>query len=158
MMRSWMGAVIFVLVCQSAGAVGALTTETGSSSWYAALEKPDFNPPGWVFGPVWTLLYTLMGIAAWRVFRRGIGVRNVKAALSLFAVQLILNAVWSPVFFGAQRMDIALGIIAALWAVLIATTVLFFRLNRPAGWMLVPYILWVTFATVLNASLLSLNG
>lgn len=157
-MRGWIGVVVFVLVCQSAGAIGALTTQTGASSWYAALEKPSFNPPGWVFGPVWTLLYTLMGIAAWRVWRKGVDTPGVRTALILFAVQLVLNAVWSPVFFGAERIDIALAIIAALWAVLIATTVLFFRIDRPAGWMLVPYILWVTFATVLNASILSLNG
>lgn len=156
-MRSWIGAVVFVLVCQSAGVIGALTTQTGDSSWYMTLDKPSFNPPGWVFGPVWTLLYALMGIAAWRVFRLPRGTPGRTAGLVLFAVQLLLNAIWSPVFFGAERIDLALGIIAALWAVLMATTVLFFKADRPAGWMLVPYILWVSFATVLNASLLSLN-
>ena len=157
-LRTWIGAVVAVLVCQSAGVIGALTTQTGLSTWYTGLEKPSFNPPGWVFGPVWTLLYTLMGIAVWRVWRRGPGVPGVRAGVVLFAVQLLLNAAWSPVFFGAERIDIALGIIAALWAVLVATTVVFFKVDRPAGWMLVPYILWVSFATVLNASLLSLNG
>lgn len=157
-MRTWIGAVVFVLVCQSAGVLGALTTETGNSPWYTTLEKPSFQPPGWVFGPVWTLLYTLMGIAAWRVWRRGMDTPGVRLGVSLFAVQLLLNAIWSPVFFGAHEIVWALGILAALWAVLVATTVVFFRVDRPAGWMLVPYVLWVSFATVLNASIVSLNA
>lgn len=158
MMRSWLGAVVFVVICNAAGVIGALTTQTGDSTWYAQLEKPSFNPPGWVFGPVWTLLYTLMGIAVWRVWRRGRATPGVTPAVILFAVQLVLNAIWSPVFFGAERIDLALGVIGALWAVIVGTLVAFARVDRPAAWMLVPYLLWVSFATVLNASLLNLNG
>lgn len=157
-MRTWIGAVVFVIVCQAAGVLGVLTTETGGSPWYEALEKPSFQPPGWVFGPVWTLLYALMGIAAWRVWRHGTSTPGVRPGLTLFGIQLGLNAIWSPVFFGAHEITWALAILAALWAVLVATTVVFFRVDRPAGWMLVPYLAWVSFATLLNASIVSLNG
>ena len=157
-MRTWIGAVVFVLVCYAAALPNAFTTPPGESPWYAALEKPAFQPPGWLFGPVWTLLYILMGIAAWRVWRLGTDKPGVRLGLTLFAVQLLLNAAWSPVFFGAHEIVWALAILAALWAVLVATTVVFFRVDRPAGWMLVPYVLWVSFASVLNASIVSLNA
>lgn len=157
-MRAWPGALLFILVCQGAGIVGALSTQTATSAWYATLELPSFQPPGWLFGPVWTLLYTLMGLAAWRVWCHGVAKPGVRSALVLFGVQLLLNASWSPVFFGAHRIDWALAIIAALWAVLVATIVAFWRVDRPAAWMLVPYLAWVSFATALNATILSLNG
>ena len=156
-MRQWWGAIPFVLVCELAGAVGALTTSTGSSSWYQELVKPAFQPPSWVFGPMWTLLYALMGIAAWRIWRLGMSKRSVRRALALFVVQLLLNAAWSPVFFGAHEIGIALGILAALWLVLLWTLLAFWRLDRPAAWLLVPYQAWATFALVLNAAILHLN-
>lgn len=157
MKRAWPGLVVFILVCHGAGVIGALTTETGSSTWYQSLAKPTFQPPGWVFGPVWLTLYTLMGIAAWRVYRLGGEKPGVRAALVLFAVQLALNAAWSPVFFGAHGIEIAAVILVALWVAVLATTIAFLRLDRPAGWMLVPYVAWVTFAAVLNIAIVTLN-
>ena len=157
-MSAWWGWIPFVLVCELVGVVGALTTDTGTSPWYRTLAKPAFQPPGWVFGPVWTLLYALMGVAAWRVWRLGPDTPGVRLALALFAAQLVLNAVWSPVFFGAHRIGLALVILAALWLVLVPTTFAFFRLDRPAGGLLLPYLAWVSFAVVLNASIWRLNG
>ncbi len=156
-MRSWPGALLFIVTCHLAGVIGALTTETGSSSWYQELAKPPFQPPGWVFGPVWLTLYTLMGIAAWRIYRKGTETPGVRRALTLFAIQLVLNAVWSPVFFGAHQIVAAAVILVSLWLVLVATILAFLRLDRPAGWMLVPYLLWVSFASVLNIAIAVLN-
>lgn len=156
-MNTWRGALIFVVVCQLVGVLGALTTETGASAWYQTLAKPDFQPPGWVFGPVWTLLYALMGIAAWRIWCRRSASPQARAALILFAVQLGLNAIWSPVFFGAHAIELALVILIALGIALTATVIAFRRVDRTASLLLLPYLAWVTFATVLNASIVSLN-
>ena len=156
-MRSWLAAAFFVLACELAGVLGALATQTGTSAWYQELAKPWFQPPPWVFGPVWTLLYALMGIAAWRVWRGGMEKPGVRWALGLFALQLGLNAAWSPVFFGAHEIGFALAILAALWLVLAATIRAFALLDRAAAWLLAPYLAWVTFALVLNAAILHLN-
>lgn len=117
--------------------------------WFDRLKKPSWNPPGWVFGPVWTALYLMMGYASSQV--------TSAAAFALYAVQLSLNALWSPVFFGLRRPDAALALIVALWGVLMATTVLFWRDDTLAGALLVPYLAWVTFAAVLNAEIVRLN-
>ena len=147
---------------------GVSTTFTLPSipTWYAALAKPSFNPPNQIFGPVWTLLYTLMAIAAWLVwrlpdvpFRRGgtgvLGIRRV--ALFWFGVQLALNFLWSFVFFGHHRIGLAMAEIVFLWVAVAGTMLLFFRLSRPAGWMFVPYLAWVSFAAVLNFAIWRLN-
>lgn len=150
-----------ILLCQGAGALGALTTETGAGSWYMALNKPPFNPPGWVFGPVWITLYTLMGIAAWRVWRAGARGQApssaVRGALIAFGIQLALNAAWTPIFFGAGLLLVALGVIIAMVVAIGWTIKRFGPIDRPAAWMLAPYLAWVSFATVLNASLWWLN-
>jgi tryptophan-rich sensory protein len=139
------------------GIVGALTTVTGEGSWYQGLEKPPFNPPGWVFGPVWTVLYALMGLAAFRVWREGTERRDVRTALGLFVAQLVLNGVWTPVFFGAESIVGGAVVIVALLVLLALTVRAFFRISRAAGWLLVPYLLWVAFATALNLSIWVLN-
>jgi translocator protein len=132
---------------------------TGPSipGWYAGLVKPPFNPPNWLFGPVWTLLYALMGIAAYLVYEKGRKEPKVRKALIIFAVQLALNALWSPVFFGAHALLGAAVVIVLLWAMILASIVLFSKISKAAAWLLVPYILWVSFATVLNISLYVLN-
>ena len=150
-------AALFVTGCELVGIVGALTTATGGSSWYAALEKPSFTPPDWLFGPVWTLLYALMGIAAFLVWREGWDRREVQAALGLFAAQLVLNGIWTPIFFGAEQIVGGAVVIVALWIALALTIRAFFRVSRLAGWLLVPYILWVTYAAALNLSIWALN-
>jgi benzodiazapine receptor len=150
--------LLFILVCQLAGAIGSLATQASLSTWYEALAKPSFNPPSWVFAPVWTTLYTLMGIAAYLVWRRGWHRQDVKRALGVFAVQLVLNAAWSLVFFGLQAPLGGLVVIVLLLAAIVLTMRAFFPLSRTAGWLLVPYVLWVAFATVLNGSIWLLNS
>jgi translocator protein len=149
-------AVLFVVVCLSIGWITGGATET-DTAWFRGLEKPAFQPPDWIFGPVWTLLYIMMGVAAFLVFRRGLDAPGVKAALVAFVAQLALNAAWTPVFFAAQSLIGALVIIIALVVLLLVTVRLFFGVDRLAGWLLVPYLLWVSFATVLNATLFVMN-
>jgi len=150
-------ALLFILVCQLAGILGAVFTVTGESAWYQNLDKPIFNPPSWVFAPVWTLLYTLMGIAVYLVWKRGWHRYVVKKALAYFAVQLVLNARWTPIFYGAHQVGLALIVIGLLWVAILATMLLFYQRSKLACWLLLPYLLWVTFATVLNASIWVLN-
>jgi tryptophan-rich sensory protein len=154
-------AALFVVGCELVGILGAATTATGDSSWYETLAKPPFNPPSWLFGPVWTALYALMGIAAflvWREGRRADADRpEVKRALTLFAVQLVLNGIWTPIFFGAESIVGGGVVIVALLVALALTVRAFFGVSRTAGWLLVPYLLWVAFATALNLSIWWLN-
>ena len=126
-------------------------------SWYAGLHKPSWNPPAWIFGPVWTLLYVLMAVAAWLVWRAG-GWRRQGRALGLFLLQWLLNFLWTPVFFGLHHMLLAFVDIMALWIVLVAAVISFWRIRTVAGLLLVPYVAWVTFAAVLNFTLWRLNS
>jgi tryptophan-rich sensory protein len=138
------------------GVLSGFATSRGVRTWYPTLEKPGFTPPDWLFGPVWTLLYLLMGLGLWLVWRSSAGPRR-RLALWIFGVQLALNAAWSFLFFGFQRIGTALIEIGILWAFILAMVVAF-RIIRPAaGWLQVPYLAWVTFATVLNAALWRLN-
>jgi tryptophan-rich sensory protein len=121
------------------------------------LNKPSWQPPAWLFGPVWTLLYVLMGIALYLVWRAGLAAKGVKLALAIFFVQLVLNALWSFAFFGAESPLAGLVVIVALWAMIAATIAAFAPVSRAAAALLVPYILWVSFATVLNAAIYLLN-
>lgn len=155
-------AALFVAGCELVGIVGALTTATGESSWYQSLSKPPFQPPSWLFGPVWTLLYALMGVAAFLVWHagrntEGPGRREVRVALGLFVAQLMLNGIWTPVFFGVESITGGAVVIVALLVLLAVTVRAFFRVSRTAGWLLVPYLLWVGFATALNLSIWVLN-
>jgi len=149
--------LIFVLVCELAGFVGSVFTTPSIPGWYAGLVKPSFNPPNWIFAPVWTILYVLMGIAAYLVYDKGLRRKDVRKALAVFAGQLVLNALWSIVFFGAHLILGAAGVIVLLWAMILASIWLFSRISKAAAYLLVPYILWVSFATVLNISLYVLN-
>jgi len=148
--------VLFVALCLGVAALGGIATATSVDTWYQGLQKPPFNPPNWVFAPVWTTLYVLMGVAACRVWRHSeAGGRRL--ALTLFAIQLVLNLAWSFLFFGMQRIDLALVDIVLLLLAVAATIALFWPIERLAGWLLVPYFLWVSFATALNTSLWLLN-
>jgi tryptophan-rich sensory protein len=144
-------------VVLTAGGVGSLATTRAIPTWYKGLAKPSFNPPEWLFGPAWTALYLLMAVAAWLVWKRGIGAAGVKLALAVFLVQLILNALWSILFFGLRSPLAGLIGIGGLWLAILATIILFFRVSVPAGVLLLPYIGWVTFAALLNAAILRLN-
>jgi benzodiazapine receptor len=126
--------------------------------WYASLVKPGWTPPPWVFGPAWTILYAMMAVAAWRLWRRRDALpRASRRALALFAVQLALNLAWTPVFFGMQRPDLALAVILLLWVAIAATIVAAWKACKTAAALLVPYLAWVTFATALNAAIWRLN-
>ena len=148
--------VVFLFISFMAPAISAVLSVSGPGEWYAALNKPWFNPPNWVFGPVWTVLYCLMGIAAWLAWRKGAGAA-LALPMALFAAQLVLNAAWTPLFFGLQRPDLALANIIVLWFLIAATGAAFWPLSRAGALLLLPYWLWVGFAMILNASLWWLN-
>lgn len=139
------------------GASSGWATAQGVREWYPSLVKPPFNPPAWVFGPVWTLLYVLMGVAFFLVWRRVSTSPTAAKAMAAFGVQLFLNFLWSFFFFWAQAPGWAFAEILLLWLALLWTVVLFFRESRVAGGMLVPYLAWVTFASVLNGAIWVLN-
>jgi translocator protein len=128
-----------------------------SSDWYQTLQKPAFNPPNWVFAPVWTLLYLLMGVSAFLVWRKGLAGTAGRVALACFLLQVGFNAFWTPIFFGAKQPLIAFGDIILLWLAIAATIICFYRVSKLSAVLLVPYILWVSFAAVLNASICMLN-
>lgn len=146
-----------IAVSQLAGIIGSVFTVSSVGTWYAGLRKPGFTPPSWLFGPVWITLYALMGIAAWLVWRKGLEHRVVRIALALFLVQLVLNTLWSVIFFGAQAPLYAFIEIIFLWLAIVLTMVWFFRVSTYAGILLIPYIVWVSYATVLNGFIWNLN-
>ncbi|MCJ7680527.1 MAG: tryptophan-rich sensory protein [Candidatus Aminicenantes bacterium] len=147
----------FILGCELAGIIGSVFTARSVQTWYTTLQKPSFNPPSWLFGPVWAVLYLLMGIAAYLVWSRGWSTPGIKTALAVFAVQLILNTAWSILFFGLKNPASAFVEIIFLWAAIALTIFLFSNISRTAALLLVPYILWVSFASVLNYFLWRLN-
>ena len=147
-----MGLLCFVALPLAVGAAAGLATASSVDGWYRTLAKPSWNPPAWVFGPVWTGLYATMGVAAWRVWRPA-GFAPARGALTLYFGQLAVNGLWSPIFFGWQRPGWALVDIAALLALVTATWVAFRARDRLAGGLFVPYVLWVAFATALNAAI-----
>jgi len=149
--------LIALAACYGAAAIGAIFSVQGVSDWYANLVKPSWTPPPWLFAPVWTILYGMMAVAAWTVWRRPDG-RSTKWAMAIFAVQLAFNAAWSPLFFGARSPAWAFADIVLLWIALAATIGLFFKRSMVAGWLLVPYILWVSFASALNLAIWRLNS
>jgi tryptophan-rich sensory protein len=136
--------------------VAAIASQFMPGEWYQQLTKPAWTPPNWVFGPVWTILYAAMAVAAWLVWRNR-SIAEVSRPLALFAVQLVLNGLWSYLFFGRQMIGMAFIDIMALWLLIILTTVVFWRYNRYAGILFVPYVLWVTYAATLNFQLMRLN-
>jgi len=150
--RHLLGLVGFVAACLAVSAVGGAITATSVGTWYPTLAKPAFTPPDWLFPPVWTTLFVLMGIAAWRVWRRA-GWNPARPALGVFAVQLALNLGWSFLFFGLQWVGAALVEIVLLLAAIVWTGARFTRIDRPAALLLVPYALWVAFAAVLTAAI-----
>ncbi|MDR7208325.1 TspO/MBR family protein [Flavobacterium piscis] len=149
---------IAIIVCLTVGYSSSTVTKSGVETWYPTIAKPAFNPPNWVFMPVWTLLFILMGIAAGLVWDR-IKEQNseVKKALGFFLIQLALNAIWSYLFFGLKNPMLALIGIALLWLMIYETYLKFIKINKIAGYLLVPYMVWVGFAAILNASIWWLN-
>jgi len=144
-----------IVVCLLAGAIGSIFTMPAIAGWYSTLNKPAWTPPNWAFGPVWTTLYILMGISLYLIWNTR--VRGVKTAMGIFAAQLVLNVLWSFLFFGLQSPLLGMIGIVALWIAILATIIVFYRINRPAAYLLLPYIIWVTIASALNYSVLILN-
>jgi tryptophan-rich sensory protein len=149
--------VIAIGVCELAGVVGSLFTLRAIPDWYSTLQKPLLNPPSWIFGPVWTTLYALMGLSAFLVYQKGWKRKEVKFALGVFGAQLFLNALWSILFFGLHNPLAALIEIFLLWLAIVWTILSFYKVSRLAAYLLIPYILWVSFAIYLNGSIVWLN-
>jgi tryptophan-rich sensory protein len=156
--RNWLQLISAIAVCEIAGMLGSVFTLPAISGWYAGLMRPAFSPPNWIFGPVWTTLFALMGIAAFLVWQKGWKQRMVRTALWIFAVQLVLNVAWSFIFFGQHNPGGAFIDIVLLWIAILATIIVFNRLSKPAAWLLLPYIAWVSFAGYLNYSIWQLNS
>lgn len=152
--RQMLALVGWLLLCFAAAAMGGLFMP---GEWYASLKKPAWNPPGWVFGPVWTALYTMMAVAAWLVWKRG-GFAAQRRPIALFLVQLTLNAAWTPLFFGLHRPGLAFAEIVLLGLAIAATLIAFRPVSRLAAWLLAPYLAWVSFAATLNFTLWRLNS
>jgi tryptophan-rich sensory protein len=153
----WIGLAVFLVVCLGAGGLGAIATTPEIEGWYRTIAKPEWNPPDWIFGPVWTTLFILMAIAAWLVWKPA-GFKAAATPLSLFAWQLLLNIAWSWIFFNLHQLGWAFVEIVVLWVTIVATTVAFFRFSTSAGWLLVPYLAWVSFAAVLNFTIWRMNA
>lgn len=147
----------FLAINLIGAALGGLATASSVGSWYATIEKPGFTPPGWVFGPAWTTLYALMATSAWLVWRKGPSDKGVKTALLAYFVQLVINFAWSPLFFGMQSPILGLVNIIILLAAIVWMLIKFYRISLPATGLMLPYLLWVCFATALNFEIYRLN-
>ena len=152
----WIGFAVIVAICLGAGGLGAIVTTPEIEGWYRTLQKPTWIPPDSVFGPVWTTLYVLMAIAAWLVWKPA-GSKAAAMPLAFFGAQLLLNVSWSWIFFGMHQPAWAFVEIVILWLAILATTAAFFRCLKAAGWLLVPYLAWVSFAGVLNFTIWRMN-
>ena len=149
--------IVSVICCELVGFLGTPFTISAIPTWYASLNKPFFAPPNWIFGPVWTLLYLLMGVAFYLIWKQGWQKKKVKGAGLFFLAQLVLNFIWSPIFFGLRSPLLGLIVIVAMWALIVMTMKKFYSLSRLAFYLLIPYLLWVSFATLLNAAIVVLN-
>jgi benzodiazapine receptor len=154
---SWVELSIAVMMCEGAGFLGSLFTFSEIPTWYAGLIKPAWNPPAWVFGPVWTTLFALMGIAVYRIWRLGMKRERVKIAVYLFITQLAFNIAWSIIFFGMHNPGAALVEILMLLGLIVGTTISFFKLDRVSGYLMTPYLTWVSFAAFLTYTIWKLN-
>ena len=146
-----------VSLCLMTGFVGSFSTMNSVKTWYAELSRPSFTPPDWTFGVVWPILYVMMGISVFMIWNRGLDKRKVKVALGLFVLQLVLNGLWTPIFFGLHMIALALIEIVLLWIAILLTILVFWRISKAATFFLFPYILWVSFAAILNTALWYLN-
>ena len=154
---NWKHLLISILLCQVIGSLGSIFTTPAIPTWYATLEKPTIGPPNWAFPVVWALLYLLMGIALYLVWEKGWEQADVRKAMGVFGIQLFLNFMWSVLFFGLRSPLFGLVEIVVLWIVILVNIWMFYRVSKTAGLLLVPYILWVSFAAVLNYSIWALN-
>lgn len=149
--------IISLVICQLAGIIGSLFTMSKIPTWYMTISKPELAPPNWIFGPVWTTLFILMGIALYLVWKQGTIRKDVKIALYIFGTQLILNVLWSIIFFGLENPGSAFVEIISLWISILLSIIYFYKINKTAGYLLIPYIAWVSFASYLNFMIWWLN-
>lgn len=156
-MKSKTALIAAVLICELAGLIGSAFTYPSISDWYTKLNKPSFSPPNWLFAPVWVMLYLFMGVSAYLVWEKGMKKKEVRDALSIFVVQLLLNTLWSLLFFGLRCPLCGLLGIAVLWVAILLTIIKFRRISKTAALLLLPYILWVSFAVLLNFYVWMLN-
>lgn len=154
--RDLIGATIAAVLVNLVGASGVVFTDP-SSQWFQSLQLPWFYPPPWAFGVVWTLLFTLLGVAVYMVYKQGADDRPVRLALGVFAAQMVFNVAWSPAFFALENPALALGIIGLLWLLIVVTILAFDRVDRRAALLVIPYLAWVSFAALLNAAIWQLN-
>lgn len=152
---SWIKLIFAIAFCQFAGLVGSVFTFQAIPTWYATLNKPFFSPPNWIFGPVWTILYTLMGISLYLVWTSKSKLKG--EALKIFYAQLVLNSLWSIMFFGLKAPTLALLEILILWIFIAVSIVRFYKIHKTSAYLLLPYLLWVSFASVLNLAIVLLN-
>jgi len=157
MRKGWL-LLISIIICEAAGLIGSVFTSSAIPTWYAALAKPGFNPPNWVFAPVWAILFLLMGISLYLVWVKGTNAKRAKPALIIFFAQLVLNILWTILFFGLQLPLAAFIEIVILWLFILWAIIRFYQLSKPAAYLLIPYILWVSFAATLNFSIFVLNS
>jgi tryptophan-rich sensory protein len=146
-----------ILLCVIVGSLGSLVTITGPGSWYATLQKPFFTPPNWLFAPMWITLFVLMGIALYLVWESDTEPREVQIAIGIFGVQFALNVIWSFLFFGLRSPILGFADIVLLWVMIAATIGAFYRVNKSAAYLLIPYIAWVTLASALNGAVYFMN-
>ena len=156
-MKNLLKLIVCIVICQLAGVIGSIFTMDNISTWYPTLNKPPLQPPNWIFGPVWISLYILMGISLFLVIKNGFDSPGVKAATAIFALQLVLNSIWSIVFFGMHELLISVVVIAALWIMILLTMLKFKPISFTAAVLLLPYLLWVSFASYLNSAIYVLN-
>ena len=156
-MNNFFKFLIAVIGCELVGILATPFTLAAIPTWYSTLNKPPFSPPNWIFGPVWTTLYFLMGISAFLIWQRGLKKRQVKEALLYFVAQLFLNFIWSILFFGLRSPILGLLDILILWMLILVTMIKFYKISKLASYLLIPYLLWVSFATILNLSIVILN-
>ena len=154
-MKNIVLAAASILFCVTVGGISGFLTSDAITSWYVGIQKPLWNPPNWIFGPIWTLLYILMGCSLFLILKTAAS--NKRLALALFLTQLALNFFWSPIFFNLHELGWALLTIVALWGLIIITIFAFATIHKTAAWLLVPYVCWVSFAALLNLSIWQLN-
>ena len=155
-MKKFLGLILAIVICQLAGGVGSLFTYDKIDNWYQGIEKSTLNPPNWIFGPVWITLFTLMGISLWLVWQKRDN-KYFKLGLVFFVMQLVLNSLWSILFFGYALVGLALFEMIVLWVLILLSAIWFYKINKAAGLLFIPYLLWVGFASYLTYAVLVLN-
>lgn len=157
-MKDWLKFIISIVIVWIAGGLGSLFTASSVSTWFTTLVKPSFSPPNWLFGPVWTILYFMIGVSLFLVCTTKANKNLKKKAYWIFGIQLVLNTMWSIAFFGAKNPGFAFVVIVLLWIAILLNIIEFYKIKKFAGYLLIPYILWVSFASVLNLAIFLLNN